>query len=278
MTDLTLERAPLRSFALPQIFRGEPAFAAAGLLMFWLMLPTAAAALLDRRQLLGVSVWDKPLKFQLALGIYLLTLALFASWLPAGFVAGRRYRVYAASVLVAIGLEMAWLMGAAALGVASHFNASGIGTLIYRTMGGLAIWLTSASLVYGVVIARRGREFGNPALRDGIAIGLMLVLPLTLVTAGFMSAWGSHFVGGVASDAGGLWLMGWARDGGDLRVAHFFATHALHVVPVLALASSAVLGKTRRWPVRLGAALFVAFVAYAFVEALSGRPFLGFIG
>ena len=278
MTDLTLERAPFRSVALTQIFSGAPAFAAAGLLMFWLMLPTAATALLDRRQLLGVSVWDKPLKFQLALGVYLLTLALFANWLPAGFLAGRRYRIYAGTVLVAIGLEMAWLMGAAALGVASHFNTTAIGTLIYRSMGGLAIWLTSASLVYGVVLARRGRDFGNPALKEGIAIGLMLVLPLTLVTAGFLSAWGSHFVGGVASDAGGLWLMGWARQGGDLRVAHFFATHALHVVPALALVSSAVLGKMRRWPVRLGAGLYVAFVAYTFIEALSGRPFLGFIG
>ena len=278
MSDVTLSSTPFRFPTLPQIFRGEPLLAATGLMMFWLMLPTLAAALLDPRQLLGVSVWDKPLKFQLALGVYLLTLSVFANWLPAGFVTGRRYRLYAGSVVVAVGLEMAWLMGAAALGIASHFNTTDIGAMIYRSMGGLAVWLTSVSLVYAVVIARRGRDFGNPALREGIVLGLGLVLPLTLITAGFMSAFGSHFVGGVASDADGLWLMGWARHGGDLRVAHFFATHALHVVPALALVAAAVFGKTRRWPVRIGAALFVGFVVYTFVEALLGRPFLGFIG
>lgn len=278
MSDLTIASLPFRVPALPRLFRGEPAFAAAGLLMFWLMLPTLAAAMLDQRQLLGVSVWDKPLKFQLALGVYLLTLSVFANWLPAGFIDGRRYRIYVASVLAAVGLEMAWLIGAAALGIASHFNTTDIGALIYRSMGGLAVWLTSVSLVYGVVIARRGQDFGNPALKTGIALGLGLVLPLTLVTAGFMSAFGSHIVGGVASDADGLWLIGWARDGGDLRVAHFFATHALHIVPALALVSSAALGPTRRWPVRIGAALFVGFVTYTFIEALLGRPFLGFIG
>lgn len=89
---------------------------------------------------------------------------------------------------------------------------------------------------------------------------------------------GSHHMGGSAPDAGGLWLMGWSRDGGDLRVAHFFATHALHFVPALALVSTTVFGRSALWPARLGALLFVAFVVYCFVEALVGQPFLGFIG
>ena len=278
MSETIAAPMPIQMGTLPRLLRNEPALAATGLFLLLLMLPTGVAGLLDSRTIEGVDIWDKPLKFQLALSVYTLTLSLYAHWLPHGFTSSRGYRIYRATVIAAILGEMAWLMGAAALGVASHFNTTELGTLIYRTMGGLAVWLTSITMVYAVVIARRGVDLGNPALRHGLVLGLGLVLPLTLITAGFMSRLGSHHMGGGVSDAGGLWLMGWSRDGGDLRVAHFFATHALHFVPALALASSQVFGRNALWPVRAGAMLFVAFVAYCFVEALLGQPFLGFIG
>lgn len=276
MTDLTHPAAPMRLSGLSRLWRSEPQLAAAGLFTLLLMLPTGAAALLDTRTLDGVGIWDKPLKFQLSLGIYLLSLSVFAHWLPRGFTDGRIYRLYRASVLVAIGLELAWLMGAAVLGVASHFNSTEIGTMIYRAMGGLAIWLASITLVYGLVILRRGPDHGAPALKEGVGLGLALVLPLTLVTAGFMGVLGSHQVG-VGAEVKGLWPLGWARDGGDLRVAHFFGTHALHFVPALALLSVWLFGPKQVWPVRIGAALFVGLVAYTFAEALADRPFLGFL-
>jgi hypothetical protein len=115
-------------------------------------------------------------------------------------------------------------------------------------------------------------------LRESFVAGLGLVLPLTLITAGTMSAIGSHWIGGAPSDAGGLALMGWARDGGDLRVAHFFATHAMHLVPLFGLMSLWIWGGENRIPLRLFCALFVAFVAFLFVQALSGRPFLPMLG
>ena len=99
-------------------------------------------------------------------------------------------------------------------------------------MGVFAVILTSMSLAYGVLIARSDRAPRDPALRLGLVLGLVLTFALTMVFAGTLSQNGSHFVGGSGSDAGGLPLMGWARDGGDLRVAHFFGTHALHAIPL----------------------------------------------
>jgi hypothetical protein len=145
-------------------------------------------------------------------------------------------------------------------------------------MGVLATLLTSASAVYAFQIARNGETGLSPAVQSGIVWGLALTLPLTLVTAGTMSAFEGHWVGGMRSDSAGLAIFGWARDGGDLRVAHFFSTHAMHFLPVLGLVSAVVFGASRRLPVRLAAIAFAMFVAAVFVQALAGRPFLPMIG
>ena len=58
----------------------EPRFYALAVLLAVSTVPTVAAMLVDQRTLLGDSVWVKPLKFQIALVIYLLTLA--CGWYP----------------------------------------------------------------------------------------------------------------------------------------------------------------------------------------------------
>ena len=113
-------------------------------------------------------------------------------------------------------------------------------------MGVFAVHLTGASLVYAVLIARSDRAPRDPALKLGLVLGLGLTFVLTLVIAGFMGQHGSHFVGGAGSDAGGLAVMGWARDGGDLRVAHFFGTHALHAVPLAGFVREGCCRRARR--------------------------------
>ena len=171
---------------------------------------------------------------------------------------------------------MAWTLGAAALGTASHFNdSSPVAAGLYTLMGVLAVTLTSASLVYGITILRDRNSRLDPVFRLSVGIGLIATFVLTVVVAGHMSNNGSHFVGGDHSDAGGLAPMGWARDGGDLRVAHFFATHAMHFIPVIGFVASRLLPANQgRLAVFCFAGLFVALVGYTFVQALSGQAFL----
>jgi hypothetical protein len=144
--------------------------------------------------------------------------------------------------------------------------------------GIVAVLIASASTVYAFHIARNSATGLSPAVKESLVLGLALVLPLTLLTAGTMSQMGSHFIGGTPSDAGGFPIMGWSRDGGDLRVAHFFATHALHFIPAFGLLSAMAFGGTSRTPVRLFAAAFTVFVAFLFVQALMGQPFLPSVG
>lgn len=273
MSALTMDQTETLSIRRG-LFSSEPALTALGVVLLALIAPTLLAGLLDERTLNGISGWTKPLKFQVSLAIYVLTLAFFARYLPQGTTARRWYSIYIGAVIAAIGLETAWLMGAAANGVAAHFNTSPVGEAIYMSMGGLAVVLTSASAVYAWQIARN-RETGlSPVVKEGIVVGLALVLPLTLITAGTMSSSAGHWVGGVPSDAGGLAVFGWARDGGDLRVAHFFATHAMHFLPVVAFVSLWLFGRDERRPLRIAAIAFVGLVAFTFVQALAGRPFL----
>jgi len=256
----------------------EPRLFDLGALLLIAILPTAFAALVDPRMFLGINIWDKPLKFEFALVVFLMTLVLFARFVPAATRARRWYRLYVTAACFGIVVEMVWIAAAAAIGTASHFNQTPLGMAIYSAMGVFAILFTTLTATFAWQIHRNPATGLSPAVKHGIVIGLALVLPLTLVTAGTLSSMNGHWIGGVRTDAGGLPLLGWARDGGDLRVSHFFATHALHVVPAFALVSAALFGPDRKMSVRLFSALFVAFVAYTFVEALTGRPFLPVLG
>jgi hypothetical protein len=255
----------------------EPLFAASGLLLLFLMVPTGFAALVDARVLDGANVWAKPLKFQFALGVYLLTLAFFARFMPASVLAGRPYRLFAVAVVIAVWSEVVWIGTAAGMGMASHFNPGAFGQVIYPIMGALAVLLTTATAVYAWNIARNPQIELSPAVRQGLVIGLAMVLPLTLLTAGTMANLGSHLVGVGASGAS-LPVFGWSLEAGDLRVSHFFATHAMHFVPAFAVASAWLAGRDAVWPVRAFAILFAALTIFTFVQALMGRPFLPAIG
>lgn len=282
MSVLALGARPVGDLQLHRFLKSlqdaEPGFFAVAVALLFAMAPTAFAAVVDTRSFLGIDVWIKPLKFEAALVVYLLTLCFFARWLPAGTQARRWYRLYSAAVIAGIVAEMVWIGGASLLGTASHFNRTPVGDVIYIAMGAAAVLLTTPTAVFAWLIARNPSTGLAPALREAIVIGLALVLPLTLLTAGTMAGLQGHAVGGAGTDAGGLPIMGWMRDGGDLRVAHFFATHAMHFIPTFGLLSALLFGVTSRLPVRLFAAVFVGFVAWTFAQALAGRPFLPGLG
>ncbi|WP_035530319.1 hypothetical protein [Hoeflea sp. BAL378] len=272
MTDLALTHFTPRASAR-NMFDAEPLFAATGLLIGLSLAPTLMAMAMDPRDFLGENVWLKPVKFQIALTLYLLTLAFFARWLPAGITRRRSYRIYSGAVVIAVIAELVWVGGAAMFGIASHFNVSHpFMQAIYSLMGAFAVLLTSATLVQGIAIWCNRQTGLAPPLHLSIALGLVLTFGLTLIVAGTLASQSGHLVGTPVSGST-VPLLGWSREVGDLRVAHFFATHALHVLPVFGLGATALL--PRRWavPAVWAAALtFTAFVAASFAGALAGLP------
>jgi hypothetical protein len=276
MVDIAYSGAARLSRRSP--FDAEPVFAGAGLLIAFSLLVTLAAMQVDTRLFQGDSVWLKPVKFQVALAVYLLSLAFFARWLPAGMTATRAYRAYAGFVVFACMAELAWVGGAAMFGIGSHFNVgSPVMAGLYSLMGVLAVSLTSASLVYGLAIWRKAERDPDPALSLSIALGLVLTFVLTVPIAGTMASMPGHFVG-VPVTGATVPIMGWSREVGDLRLPHFFATHAMHFLPLAGLVAARILdAQNARRAVWASAAVFTLFVLAAFAGALAGRPLLAVI-
>lgn len=251
-----------------RLWRDDPAYAGLALLIGLAALPLLVALALDPRQFQDEAIWIKPLKFHVALVIYLATLAFFARWVPDATRTGRIWRWHHAAVVVAITGELLWIGAAAALGTASHFNISSpVWGALYSLMGLFAVILTSAALGTGIGIARNGGM--EPVLRLSLVLGLVLTFGLTLVTAGTMANMTGHFVG-VPVTGARVPLMGWSREVGDLRVAHFFASHALHGVPLVGwLMAGRRGGRAAVWAAAAG---YVALVLGLFWQGLSGFP------
>lgn len=244
-----------------------------------LMAPSLLAYLVDERLLNGVSVWSKPLKFQSSLVVLLGTLVLLLPLIREGARSGRLARAAALTVALSATLEIAYITIQAARGRASHFNDSTpLETALYNAMGLGATAIVAAAFLFGWLIHRHGRADAGPGLRMGAAWGLMLGAVLTLITAGILGSGAingpGHWVGGARTDAGGLFLLGWSRSGGDLRVPHFFATHVMQALPLLGLALDRLRPGLARRGILAGAALSTAIVAATFLQAASGRPFL----
>lgn len=261
---------------LRRLWTDAPAFTSLALRLVLGLIPLLSAMALGTRIFDGESPWLKPVKFHFALSIYAASLAFFARYMPATTRQSRLWRWYVAAVVFAILGEVIWLSTAAMLNTASHFNtAIPIMTTVYQIMGAFAVLLTSASLTMGLSIWRNPATGLAPALHHAIALGLILTFISTVIVAGYMSGSGGRFVG---TSTRQMWIMGWSRDAGDLRVAHFLATHALHAVPVVGLIAARFAPTTATRAVWAATAAYAALVAGTFLQALNGQPFLPWLG
>jgi hypothetical protein len=247
--------------------------------MLALLVPFAAAGLIDGRTLNDISVWVKPSKFAVSLALHFATIGLLLGLVERGVRDGIALRGLTLA-LVAAGIgEIAYIALQAARGRASHFNLeTPAEAMAYSVMGGGAVVLVVVPVVLGFMIAFRGRADIGTGLRLGAVIGLVGGGLLTLATAGVLSAGvidgPGHWVGGVRSDAGGLPIFGWSRTGGDLRVAHFFATHGLQALPIVGLVADRLAPGRARTLVLLATAGWVLVVAGTFAQAVMGLPLL----
>jgi hypothetical protein len=231
-----------------------------------LALITAGLALVDQRTLVGAPLWFKPLKFSISIALYSLALA----WML-GQLRERAMRRTGWVIVAGLVLEMVIIVGQAARGQMSHFNADGgLGTVLFQIMGATitVVWLATLAIALRFV-----REPGrDPSMTLAIRLGLLV--SLVGMAVGFvLAAHGGHSVG-VPDGGHGLFFVGWSTTGGDLRIAHFVGLHALQVLPLLAalLAQRSVPEAVRTrivWSVAVG---YLGVVLLLLWQAFRAQP------
>lgn len=258
------------------LLRRERRLARGGFVILALMVPTLAALMIDDRMLNGISVWIKPLKFQLSVGLYLLTLAWFVGALPEQARHGRAVRVLVVLALAASTFEIGYIMLQAAQGLASHYNvADPFHRLMYTLMGIGAVTLTAVSPALAVLLLRHRPQAWSTAFWLSVLLGLTLTFVLGAGSGSVLSAGNGHWIGGARTDATGVPIFGWSRTGGDLRVAHFLGLHVLQIMPVLGLiAERWASGRIAAVIVCAAALAYGAATLFVFVQALLGLPFI----
>lgn len=238
---------------------------------------TVAGLLLDSRFVTGVNPWIKPIKFDISLVIYTLTMAWILQFLPKqdSIKIGRRIAICMVIEIVLIYLQ-------AARGTSSHFNvAAPIDGLIFGTMGVVIAYNTY--LIFRVFLffvrnhESHKRLFSNASERLALQYGLLSLL-IGSFMGGYMASQKGHTVG--ASDGGpGLPFLNWSTQFGDLRVAHFVGMHGVQLF--LLLGWSLAKSHSQISPVLQRGVLHATFAGFTLlnlallVQALLAQPFWG---
>jgi len=224
---------------LAELWRRHPIYAALGYFQLAGVPVYLILMQMDPTQVDGINVWVKPLKFGVSLGFFSLTLAFFAKWMRDGARQTILQRLVVALYVIAILFETYWLNSASYLGIRSHFNTDGgLYTILYPLSGLAAVFLVLAAFAMGVSVLRNRRNALNPAMAEAIGWGLVLTFILTPAFGFLLSSPVENFGG--SKNGYGDGYFGWRMLGGDLRAVHFFATHALHVIPAAGFVVSRV--------------------------------------
>ncbi len=213
-----------------------------------LFVVAAVGMLVDPRLVLGAPTWTKTAKFTISIALYAGTLLWVLGQIKQR---PRLVRFISNATAAFLLIEIAIIVLQAARGVPSHFNASSIlDGALFSIMGiGISsLWVVDAIALALLMRERLQTRAMTWAVRLGLfiaLIGMALAFLMTAPNATQMAAMragqelstiGAHNVNALADGQTRMIpFLGWNRDGGDLRIAHFISLHAIQIIPLLAL-------------------------------------------
>lgn len=215
-------------------------------------------------QVYGVSAWYKPFKFAFSTLTFAWAMGWYCAYLPSF-----NLNLFNWTVVVLLGFEIAYIALQAGRGQLSHYNLS---TPVYSALFTLMALAASAVTIYTAYVGYLFFSNSFPELPTYYlwAIRLSIILFVIFSFEGFaMGSRLSHTVG-APNDNSNLFILGWSKTVGDLRVAHFIGMHALQVLPVL----SFYVLKNSKLTIVL-ALLYGLLALSTLIQALKGKPLLG---
>ena len=254
--------------------------------LFWLAAISVIGVLvlvpfwiLDTRELLGVSVWEKPIKFFISSAIFSFTY----SWLSSFITKGARWvKLAGLFITISLTVELVLISAMAILGTTSHFNVSSPTAIVIWSLMAtfISIVLFSTIFISLMILFQKQQEFnlklalalGSINTAVGMGLAFLMTRPTANQLANYQGIAGAHAVG--VSDGGpGLPFFGWSTVAGDLRVGHFFGLHSIQVAAIL-LALSLLLPIAFRIPlIVVGNITWLGFVGLVTWQSLRAEPF-----
>lgn len=215
------------------------------------------------KQINGVNVWYKPLKFALSIAIYCLTMSWFIYELPEFNVS-----LFNRVNIILFTFEIGYITLQAARGQESHFNqTTPLYTALFAAMGIAAAILTLyggyVGYQYFVQDVSHLPSYYVWAIRFGIILFVIFAFEGVL-----MGSRQTHTVGTIKEPIY-LPIFKWNMTAGDLRVAHFIGMHALQVLPLI---GCYILRNTTG--VMLLSCLYLTLAVFVFLQAQRQRPFI----
>jgi NO-binding membrane sensor protein with MHYT domain len=145
-------------------------------------------------------------------------------------------------------------------------------TPVYAALYSMMALAASAATLYTAYIGHQffSNDFQSLPTYYLWAIRLSILIFVIFSFEGFaMGSTLNHSVGAL-NDNSNLFIMGWSKTVGDLRVSHFIGMHALQVLPVL---SFYVLKNTKL--TILMAIIYGLLALSTLIQALKGKPLFG---
>jgi hypothetical protein len=214
-------------------------------------------------QVYGVNAYLKPFKFAFSTFTFAWAMAWYCHYLPAFNI-----QVFNWSVILLLGFEIVYIAFMAGQGKISHYNMS---SPFYAAMFSMMALAATLVTLYTAYVGVLFFIHAFPNLPNhyvwGIRLGILIFVVFSF--QGFlMGGRMSHSVG-LENDNSKLFIFGWSKLVGDLRVAHFIGMHALHVLPIL----SFYLLKNTKLTMLFGV-LYALLALFTLRQALQGKPFL----
>jgi len=213
-------------------------------------------------QVYGVNAWLKPFKFALSTFFFAWAVGWYCYYLP-----DFNAQLFNWSVILLLGFEIVYIAIMAGKGEISHYNTS---SPLYASLFSMMALAATLVTLYTAYVAYQFFAHSFPQLPSYYlwAIRLSLLIFVVFSFEGFaMGSRLSHSVGAI-NDNSNLWILGWSKTVGDLRVSHFIGMHALQVLPVL----SFYLIKNTKGTIAL-AVLYGLLALVTLVQALQGKSF-----
>lgn len=214
-------------------------------------------------QVCNINAWYKPFKFAFSTFLFAWAMAWYCYYLP-----NFNIKIFNWSVIILLGFEIFYIALQASKGQLSHYNLS---TPVYSALYSMMALAATIVTLYTAYIGLLFFTNTFPELPNYYlwAIRFGIILFVIFSFEGFaMGSRLNHSVGAL-NDNSNIFIIGWSKTVGDLRVSHFIGMHALQILPIL---SYYVFKNTK---LTLGlSAVYGILALLTLIQALQGKPLI----